>query len=633
MAWLTGWDNRLELTTDNARIDEILNDFPVLIILDSDAGRNNFNTSVIFDELTTSGVVFEDDFSSADGAGWETYDTNPADYSSGYMYFDGINHGERTINTYDYGDHYEVTYKCINRGRGSGDDQFYVYPIYSGNNYIRTYLRTYSAGDNYLRVQYVFDGGGPQTLHTGQKYSFWDAAVNNQATWVKIVREGNLLYFKYWREDSSEPNSWDYTGYFDPTFTSTSNKIYVDCVTDGAEGGARVDYVRIINFYNNKKSIAITDYTGTNQLTAEIERWNVTTGSANLWTKMPAVASGTDTKIYLYYDKDQPDNDVWVDETGTAVAANVWTNNYISVWHMNTDINTTIKDSAINYPATPTSMDVTNYIDTPTGPGLSFSSGDYLTPSVIDIINKDVTIEVLFKLQNFASTSQFIFTSQTDPPAPEDYTYQTSISTFVASNQKFYAGSPPVTASGTIAISTDIVDEGEWIHWVSTFPMGSYTKLYRDGYLDGTATSVNYHRNYAHNETYIGARLDAQGNDYLLSDIGILTLSSGIRSSAWVKASYFSVSDNLITYSQGVKPNYYYHGYVKEKSIPVARTVRLYNRELGTLMDETTSSGNDGYYYLTTAVSGEHFVVAFDDDAGQSYNAVISDKLQPLGIE
>ena len=49
-------------------------------------------------------------------------------------------------------------------------------------------------------------------------------------------------------------------------------------------------------------------------------------------------------------------------------------------------------------------------------------------------------------------------------------------------------------------------------------------------------------------------------------------------------------------------------------------------------MDETTSSGN-GYYYLTTSISGEHFVVAFDDDLGESFNAVILDKLPPLGID
>jgi hypothetical protein len=80
-------------------------------------------------------------------------------------------------------------------------------------------------------------------------------------------------------------------------------------------------------------------------------------------------------------------------------------------------------------------------------------------------------------------------------------------------------------------------------------------------------------------------------------------------------------------------PAYYYQGYVTEQGSPVARTVRLYYRPTGSLMDETTSSGSNGYYYLTTTTSGEHFVMAFDDDLGDDYNAVVLDRLPPLGIE
>jgi hypothetical protein len=49
-------------------------------------------------------------------------------------------------------------------------------------------------------------------------------------------------------------------------------------------------------------------------------------------------------------------------------------------------------------------------------------------------------------------------------------------------------------------------------------------------------------------------------------------------------------------------------------------------------MDSITTSSN-GYYYLTTTLSGEHFVVAFDDDVGDTYNALVADRLDPRGIE
>jgi hypothetical protein len=47
-------------------------------------------------------------------------------------------------------------------------------------------------------------------------------------------------------------------------------------------------------------------------------------------------------------------------------------------------------------------------------------------------------------------------------------------------------------------------------------------------------------------------------------------------------------------------------------------------------MDSTTSSGAGGYYYLTSTVEGtEHFIVAFDDDSGESYNALVIDRVTP----
>ena len=42
---------------------------------------------------------------------------------------------------------------------------------------------------------------------------------------------------------------------------------------------------------------------------------------------------------------------------------------------------------------------------------------------------------------------------------------------------------------------------------------------------------------------------------------------------------------------------------------------------------------SNGYYYLNPTTSGEHFIVVFDDEAGENYNALILDRLLPTGIE
>ena len=77
---------------------------------------------------------------------------------------------------------------------------------------------------------------------------------------------------------------------------------------------------------------------------------------------------------------------------------------------------------------------------------------------------------------------------------------------------------------------------------------------------------------------------------------------------------------------------YYFSGYITEKDIPVSRKVSVYDRVTGGLEDTTTSSGSNGYYYLETTTSGTHFIVSFDDDEGEDYNALILDKLIPQEV-
>jgi len=203
-----------------------------------------------------------------------------------------------------------------------------------------------------------------------------------------------------------------------------------------------------------------------------------------------------------------------------------------------------------------------------------------------------------------------------------------SYSLLINDNGQLHLGS----AGGNIQSTKDSWPAGTLFYTAGTYnSSGLIGDLFVDGVKE-TLTTDGY-------DTMAGGVNDlVTGNQsgpdtYFPGVIGETRVSNIVRSDAWLKATYYTLHDNFMTCVQGNKPSYYYHGYIKEKSIPVARTVRLYNRESGTLMDETTSSGSNGYYYLTTSISGEHFVAAFDDDAGDSYNAVILDKLQPLGIE
>ena len=102
-----------------------------------------------------------------------------------------------------------------------------------------------------------------------------------------------------------------------------------------------------------------------------------------------------------------------------------------------------------------------------------------------------------------------------------------------------------------------------------------------------------------------------------------------------------STNDYVTTTTSGYGPLYgeyhiplevgYFDGYVFQEGSPVERTVRIYNRDDGRQLNETTSSGN-GYYYLTTTYSGAHCLICLDDATGDSYNDLILGNVYPTTL-
>ena len=113
-------------------------------------------------------------------------------------------------------------------------------------------------------------------------------------------------------------------------------------------------------------------------------------------------------------------------------------------------------------------------------------------------------------------------------------------------------------------------------------------------------------------------------------------ISNTIRSDGWLKASYHSIMDELLSYNEvetyvETPTQYYaYEGYVKNKATPVERKVLLYERTTGLLMDATTSD-NQGQYLLQTPYNTEHFIVVLDNIADYKFNPLIKDRILPNG--
>ena len=72
-------------------------------------------------------------------------------------------------------------------------------------------------------------------------------------------------------------------------------------------------------------------------------------------------------------------------------------------------------------------------------------------------------------------------------------------------------------------------------------------------------------------------------------------------------------------------------GTVEEEGVFVERTVRLYKRSTGELVDETISDYEDGSFLFLTSDQAEHYVVALDDISDATdYDALIYDRVIPF---
>lgn len=99
----------------------------------------------------------------------------------------------------------------------------------------------------------------------------------------------------------------------------------------------------------NSLKIAVTEDDGETECYVEVEKWDLGNEKAWLWAKVPAIASGADTDIYLYFDNTHADNVAHVGIPSDAVVHNVWDNNFKLVSHMGDDPdNQHIRDSTVN---------------------------------------------------------------------------------------------------------------------------------------------------------------------------------------------------------------------------------------------------------------------------------------------
>jgi hypothetical protein len=292
---------------------------------------------------------------------------------------------------------------------------------------------------------------------------------------------------------------------------------------------------------SNRKKIAVTKSDGETQIYVEIEKWDDANETAWLWVSksdLTLSSSGT-TTLYLYYDSSHADNTTYVADAGSRTE--VWDSNFKGVWHMNSADNSQLKDSTGNHDSSSNSLDTTTG---QIGLGMDGNGSEYAVISDhadFDFGSGDFTLEGMFKTTT-TGFAHFISKRYSNPGY-----YLTivgsSLDGFNGEVKFLLADSTPNYVE---AFSTGTVDDGNW-HYIVGLRDGQTGRVYIDGSPDGTATNASIGS--TDNNWNIDFHARPSNNDQnLTGQSDEIRISAGKRSAAWIKATYHSNTDNLVSW-------------------------------------------------------------------------------------
>ena len=282
----------------------------------------------------------------------------------------------------------------------------------------------------------------------------------------------------------------------------------------------------------NRKKIAFTTDDGQTQLYAEIEKWDDGNESAYLWVKVPSVASGSDTKIYMYYDSSQANNDSYIGDPADAVTHNVWDADFVGVWHMNQDpdLGDILDSTAYGHDMTTYNMDTNDLVGGKVGNALEFSvaADGYLDHAH----NADLMISV------GVAEALVFFTDAGSPPA---------VSGILAKAGSDADGYELELNNGGQSGGLGALADSTWY----------YTSVKYDGvnatwYLN-EALSTPTAKTIVPNVRVLNIADRGWSPSFIWEGkLDEIRISKSARSNAWIKATYYTCFDNFVTFGFAV---------------------------------------------------------------------------------
>jgi len=296
----------------------------------------------------------------------------------------------------------------------------------------------------------------------------------------------------------------------------------------------------------NRKKIAVTKSDGLSQCYVEIEKWDDANEKAWLWVKVfgeNSVSSSSDTVLYLYYDSDHADNTTYVGDTNSTPAENVWDGSFKVVYHMDDNTTSSILDStsnnndgtkgSANNPQVITSGQIGNAQD--------FSS-DTITINPVLNAKNGMCIEFWLKADSLPFSGHQGIIAFGDDGQRVPWVWGVDAASSISLYMETNAGVNDLILGSTASTSWENF-AFNWNGDTGT-PFSNGTSGSTDTTSGSTiATSDGYnYLGYINGYAYLDGKLD----EVRISDIS--------RSAAWIKASYNSGNDSLITFEGEANP-------------------------------------------------------------------------------
>jgi len=295
----------------------------------------------------------------------------------------------------------------------------------------------------------------------------------------------------------------------------------------------------------NRFKIAVTKADGTTELYVEIEQWDDANENAVLHVSLDGWTIDADMSMYIYYGADHANNSNVAD---AGSRTEVWDGSHEAVWHMNSGDNAQLVDS--------TDHDIdssTHTLDTATGKiGLGMNSdGGELAGfgAVIGIGVNDFTIQAWVKSSTDAT--QRVVSRRNDQAGGGGHSGYMLNLLKINGDVVAHLRLEDTDNNDAAGVGTTDLDTGAWFHIA-----GRADKSEADGiqvFVNGVQEGAKGDASTIANITPVNANLyisydQATAGKWFTGDLDEIRISTAARSDAWIKASYHSGNDDLLTY-------------------------------------------------------------------------------------